>query len=1228
LFPHCNTGCTDVDDAPGRLWCATTDSYDRDGERADCVCASPDHRSAVFYTTDGIEPTLKSNVYDAQFGIQLHGFGDRTVKVKNFQEGSFDSPVVEACYSILPQTVSTLAGSSVGSPGHQDGFGTFSGFSNPTKLVISLDQNDAYIADSGNDRIRRFNMQSGFTSTLAGGSKGFEDGVATHAQFNQPHGLALTRDGAHLYVGDSGNAKIRKIQVASGTVETVFTLQHEQTLHLFKSSDAEISMMSTGQMNVFRSSMIYESRWVDNDHEVRCKSNSFLDSLGHTCVDYDIYPQWCGFEASAHSCCICGGGTDNVVKRSASSFSFGEIRGLSLSLDETVLYVCDSEKNTVNAIILSTGQIRIIAGGGTISSKDSAYGTRAGFHHPFGLTVAPKTESGLSQKGETIYIVDQDSIRTLDTASGLVRGVLVSPHVPTICDDADFFCNNGCMANAAVSSVRDIVMSADGYAAYVSDTTGVRAITQQGVCHVAGGSSLRSDHVDSWDRSCARFSSEYGGGIEIISPSNPNSTTPTVLVADTRNNKLRAASIDPDPSHCIKSLKCPVCGDGNVHNGVDAGFEACDAQAPFNHIEGCTYYCRVLPGYVCNWDYIGKGSCARESLLAVLPFRVDSDAVCKSKCDATLNCMYATFLQSAGTCELHSNSCGQGFRAQEGLATWMRSSKTTRCSSVCGDGVRLTAYEQCDDMNLAINDGCSDSCTIEVGWHCQGGSNAPIQEADANMDICEPICGDKLRVGSEIRTLKCDDGNRNNQDGCSAGCNIEVPHSIDDITITRMNRTQAFIQLRHVPLSSSAKLGNSLHRVYYYIAMVNRTLCDTNYNVDGHCTEKLTNFTFNYSNCPYEVQLQTEITPAVSAWACERTCYGMPGLCMYATYSSSDLVEYDVGDFSPKCTLYLYRCLLESVQNSYGTSVLASCGETFCTFYQNGLQPGEFLNVTVVSKNVAGFSSPAKVGLRWTVSPSPDVVFEYGELPVARNDWQRDGFQIVIFWNPPTNTGWGDSMSLPILEYGIEVSLCNLFDSSDTLCGPTWRENFIPGTFVAGTKIDDKRNLSTYSGLEQSTCSTGWEKFYDCVGRDNRAPFTYPFQLNISRFDLHNGFYYFYRFTSRNKQGWSQYSIPVRHQYGSVPFERPFVDLPGLSLSFFLCRFPYLSRLLSLRVCCSAPFLYLGTMPTDMNGCQDEPCSCKNKIKSIHWCLRQRKLVYARPASWCIDKHTFFLSIA
>jgi MYXO-CTERM domain-containing protein len=43
----------------------------------------------------------------------------------------------------------------------------------------------------------------------------------------------------------------------------------------------------------------------------------------------------------------------------------------------------------------------------------------------------------------------------------------------------------------------------------------------------------------------------------------------------------------------------------------------------------------------------------------------------------------------------------------------------TVCARLCGDGVVL-ADEECDDGNLAREDGCS-HCQVEVGWLCDDG---------------------------------------------------------------------------------------------------------------------------------------------------------------------------------------------------------------------------------------------------------------------------------------------------------------------------------------------------------------------------------------------------------------------------------------------------------------------------------------------------------------------------
>jgi cysteine-rich repeat protein len=72
----------------------------------------------------------------------------------------------------------------------------------------------------------------------------------------------------------------------------------------------------------------------------------------------------------------------------------------------------------------------------------------------------------------------------------------------------------------------------------------------------------------------------------------------------------------------------------------------------------------------------------------------------------------------------------------------------------CGDGC-VDATEGCDDGNRSDGDGCSQSCRVEEGWVCPGGSAA-----------CAPVCLDGRVVGNEA----CDDGTANPADGCDANC--------------------------------------------------------------------------------------------------------------------------------------------------------------------------------------------------------------------------------------------------------------------------------------------------------------------------------------------------------------------------------------------------------------------------------------------------------------------------
>ena len=117
--------------------------------------------------------------------------------------------------------VSVLAGS--GSPGLRDGIGAAAEFNGPTAVALDATTGNLYVADTGNHRVRRIDS-AGAVSTVAGsgppglGQGAFADGPVGSARLNLPKGIAVDAGGS-VYVADTDNLRIRVIR-PNGTVET------------------------------------------------------------------------------------------------------------------------------------------------------------------------------------------------------------------------------------------------------------------------------------------------------------------------------------------------------------------------------------------------------------------------------------------------------------------------------------------------------------------------------------------------------------------------------------------------------------------------------------------------------------------------------------------------------------------------------------------------------------------------------------------------------------------------------------------------------------------------------------------------------------------------------------------------------------------------------------------------------------------------------------------------
>ena len=103
-----------------------------------------------------------------------------------------------------------------GSPANDEGL------NNPKGLAID-ETGNLFIADSGNHRIRKVDIKSHVISTVAGtGKPGFsgDGGLAIHAELNQPRSIALDKTG-NLFIADTENDRIRRVDAQTGMIATV-----------------------------------------------------------------------------------------------------------------------------------------------------------------------------------------------------------------------------------------------------------------------------------------------------------------------------------------------------------------------------------------------------------------------------------------------------------------------------------------------------------------------------------------------------------------------------------------------------------------------------------------------------------------------------------------------------------------------------------------------------------------------------------------------------------------------------------------------------------------------------------------------------------------------------------------------------------------------------------------------------------------------------------------------
>lgn len=297
-------------------------------------------------------------------------------------------------------------------------------FNYPAGVVTDASGN-IYVADAGNDVIRKISS-AGVVSTFAGsGEAGNADGSGTAASFSDPTGLAIDANNI-IYVADSANNVLRKI-TASGQVSTI-------QLFVDNNGASGPNNYPTGVAIDAAGNIYYTNTTWNSLCQIGSKFNSTF-SVGNNpgptngmffnipygvAVDKDgnVYvadknnSRICKINAAGFETTIAGQATDTNFPVSGyqdgigTSAVFNHPQGVAVDGAGNV-YVADTGNNLIRKIT-PAGVVTTLAGQLTPGSSDGTY-TSASFKKPIGITV--------NSAGTVLYIAD--------TGNNLIRKIAI-----------------------------------------------------------------------------------------------------------------------------------------------------------------------------------------------------------------------------------------------------------------------------------------------------------------------------------------------------------------------------------------------------------------------------------------------------------------------------------------------------------------------------------------------------------------------------------------------------------------------------------------------------------------------------------------------------------------------------------------------------------------------------------------------------------------------------------
>jgi hypothetical protein len=260
----------------------------------------------------------------------------------------------------------------------------------PTGLVATPDR--LFVADSGHHRVLECNHHGRVIRQFGMGTPDFADGELNHAAFRRPQGLALVRES--LYVADTGNHALRRVNLPTSTVDTLC-------------GNGRAGEPTEGVVGAPRDVALNQPQaLVVNNNQI------FLAMAGDNRVwSYDLGTR----EIRARA----GAGHLDVRDGAGPMAAFAQPASLATTLQ--TLYVCDAVGSAVRSLQLRGDVVQTLLGQGAWSFGDAdGPRDRARLQHPQAVALSPDSP--------VMWIADtgNGTLRTLRLGGGELTTVALS----------------------------------------------------------------------------------------------------------------------------------------------------------------------------------------------------------------------------------------------------------------------------------------------------------------------------------------------------------------------------------------------------------------------------------------------------------------------------------------------------------------------------------------------------------------------------------------------------------------------------------------------------------------------------------------------------------------------------------------------------------------------------------------------------------------------------------